>query len=941
MVQAEEALCLWQRLGDLQGESEALFELGTLHYNARQKEEAARFYSEALQRILVLGSRRDSARAWVALGYSLVDSEFGQACNAFEMALLDTEPTGDLRQQARALLGLGACRFNQGNTEDALDAYRQALKVAEEVREGGLAAEACNGMGQVLAGRGESREALDSYEKALALSRAQGDRELGSVAASLTGLASFHRRRGEPQKALDKLLEALKISDLTGEVEVLNHLGAAYLDLGDAESALARYEQALEILRRNKDRGRWMAGTLTSIGQVYRTENRAEDSLPSFEEALAISREVGYSRGEALALHNLGMARLNLGETAQARRDLEQALPLRRQTGDRQGEASTLLALGKVHQAEGDLETAATVMRQALKLAEAIEATFLKADAHFGLARLERERDHLEDSLAEIRQAISLLKSVRSDLSDDRLRSSFLSSKRSFYDFYVDLLLRLDSRVPGGGFAKQALEASEAGRARSLLDLLAEGRLDFSRGISPELKSEEQDVLARLSQIQRQLTDELSKRQPRQAILTALREHLGQVETERQTLQLKIQAEHPLYAQVRYPPPLHFEGIQEHVNADTAFLEYFLGEESAYLFVVTRERLTVHRLPDATEISAQVRKVRSALADSSWLSVPSFVRAAYRLYEMVVAPARIDLAGKRHLLIAPDGALHFLAFEALITKPAGSREPSSLPYFLGDFSVSYVPSASVLSWLALPRPSAAAGTGTPEQLVAFADPYYGPEDPPAGAEMARSDNVERGGTEQPGWRFPRLEGSEREVKEIAKRYPASEVKIYRGEDANEGNVKGNPLVGFAKRLHFATHAILDEQRPEWSGLALTRTEAPEDDGVLRVFEIFNLELSADLVVLSACETGLGELTGEGLVGVTRAFLYAGAPSVVVSLWRVADTAAPDLMLDFYESLDRSGHKAEALRQAKLKMIRHGGKLSRPYFWAPFVLVGRP
>lgn len=196
----------------------------------------------------------------------------------------------------------------------------------------------------------------------------------------------------------------------------------------------------------------------------------------------------------------------------------------------------------------------------------------------------------------------------------------------------------------------------------------------------------------------------------------------------------------------------------------------------------------------------------------------------------------------------------------------------------------------------------------------------------------------RGGEDR---RLPGLPGTGREVSAIAGRYPPSEVKVYQGMEANEENVKNNPLVEAAERLHFATHGLVDERQPELSGLLLTPTGKDEDDGLLQVYEIFNLSLRADLVVLSACETGLGQkVTGEGLVGLTRAFLYAGSPSVVVSLWRVGDDSAPDLMVGFYDSLDRLGDKAEALREAKLAMIREGGS-SHPYSWAPFILVGDP
>jgi len=292
-------------------------------------------------------------------------------------------------------------------------------------------------------------------------------------------------------------------------------------------------------------------------------------------------------------------------------------------------------------------------------------------------------------------------------------------------------------------------------------------------------------------------------------------------------------------------------------------------------------------------------------------------------------------------LISPDGSLHSLSFEVLLTKEDRNREYADLPYLLRDFSISYIPSASVLSWLAdSPPPSALAEKESKKRFLAFADPIYDSnvtEEPlTRGTALA---SVAPPPQERGLGPMPRLEGTAREVKAIASLYPESEVQLYEREQAKEENVKSNPLLETAQRVHFATHGVLNERQPELSGLRLTRT--PADDGLLQVHEIFDLNLQAELVVLSACNTGRGkEVTGEGLVGVTRAFLYAGTPSVVVSLWQVADAQAPDLMLGFYEGLDRSGDKAEALRQAKLAMIR-GKSYARPYYWAPFILVGKP
>jgi CHAT domain-containing protein len=188
-------------------------------------------------------------------------------------------------------------------------------------------------------------------------------------------------------------------------------------------------------------------------------------------------------------------------------------------------------------------------------------------------------------------------------------------------------------------------------------------------------------------------------------------------------------------------------------------------------------------------------------------------------------------------------------------------------------------------------------------------------------------------------RLGRLSHSRREIQGIAGLYGPGEARVYLDGEATEENVKDNKLLRSVRRIHFATHGLLDERQPELSGLVLTRSPGSREDGLLQVYEIFNLQLSADLVVLSACDTGLGTMvSGEGLVGVTRALLYAGAQSVVVSLWNVNDASTPDLMISFYRHLDQGAGEAESLRLAKLEMIRHPG-LAHPFYWAPFILIG--
>lgn len=925
LQQAQQALSLWSDLQDGDGEFEAFEEIAK-----HDEKNVVSWHGKALQRAQAAGNLRNQARAETRIGSALAGSNsFEEARLHLEKALPLWKDLGDSYQQSWVLYYLGFVSSRRGNLDEATDFYRRALESADPQVD--LTPDIWNALGNTYAARGEGEQALLALERAIQLADAL---DLpGTKAAVLTSRGALYRRRGEPQKALASFQEAEKIDRSDPELDrdytpkVLINLGAVFMDLGQPDAALEIYQQALEKAQ-SKDTDS-IANILSQIGQVDLATGQLPEALKNFQQALALAPEAENPKARGAALHYIGVVQLRMGQLPAAVRSLQEALPLRKKT-DRLNGALTQQKLGEAYRAQGDLASAGSSLREALEITRKTGDSYFQAPIYFDLAKLERQQGRPHEALTAIEQSIGILESVRYDLTDDRLRTSFLASRRSYYDFYIDLLMELDRREPGQGYADQALAKSEMGRARALLDLLTEARFELTRGISLELREKEKDVRARLSQIQRRIEEELSKESSPSPVVPELEARRQETEREQQEVEQRIKAESPLYAQVRYPSPLQREEIQKLLRPDEALLEYSLGEERAYLFVVTTEGLTSYPLKTApAAIEDDIRTVRDVMEKRDGLPFAYF-RAAHRLYEELVAPAREAIRGKRRLLIAPDGVLYRLNFEALLTREA--HREADCRFLVEDWTVSTEPSASVLSSLSQQRP-AAEGNESPKRLLAFA-PDYGS----AGAgDPARSagSGIRPDAAQAP---LPALEGAKREVAAIAGLYPQDQVKVYIGAEASRRSIQQNRLMGTARWIHFAGHARLDEEHPEKSCLVLT-------DGPLQVQDIFNLELNADLVVLSACRTAGKVVTGEGLVGLTRAFLYAGSPSVVVTLWQVADSSAGDLMLRFYENLDRNGDKAEALRQAKLARIAEGrqtgGRLARPYYWAPFILVGKP
>lgn len=913
-MQFEQALASWRAAGDAAGQADALLELASIDVEGEHPEETLPRCKLALKLAQDCGYSRGSAQALLQIAdFHARRRETDEAIASYEQALAIWEDLGDPAGAAAALYGIGLTLKDQGKTEEALAFLHRALPLRRRAGDTAREASTLTAIAGIHLDRGETGEALAGFDRALALSRAAGDAR--AEGSALFNLGIVHRRRGELEAALSSFEESLALNrrrgDRDNEPVVLHAQGSLYLDLGDSGQALARYREALELSRQRGDRG-LEARTLTTIGFIHFLRGDLPEALDHYNRALALSQERKDTGGIAAALLKIGEVYTRLGRPREALPPLEETLSLRRQRGTFLEQAQVLLARGDAWRDLREMDRAADDFRQALELIRQAGSAAMEAECLYRWARLDRSARRPREALAKVREAIGQVESIRSRVVSQSLRTSYFAAKREYYEVYVQLLVELHEADRGQGYGAEALEASERARARALLDLLAEARIDLGHGIAPELKRRETDLEARLSWLQDQLLRNSSPDDPARA---SLREQLEQARSDLDRLEAEIRRQHPRYAEVRYPMPAKLAGIQGLLDEETALLEYFVGREDSFLFAATRDRLEVFRLPPTAEISAAVKSIRDVLRSRGRRQTGRFKEEARRLYEILVAPAAAVLAGKPRLLISPDGALHLLPFEALLTD-AGGHDYRDLAYLLRRHAVTYIPSASILAGLREAQPSLAA-EGRPKLLLAFAAPLYqGPEP-----------------------RFAPLPEAEREARSIAGLYPADARAVYVGQEASEHRVKGDPFLGSARRLHFATHGLV-EPRLRVSGLVLTPGGSPEEDGILHVHEIFNLRLSAELVALSACDTGLGEeIAGEGIVGMTRAFLYAGAHSLLVSFWPVLDGSTADLMLSFYRSIGSAGSMAEALRQAKLEMLADGQ--ANPYYWAPFVLSGDP
>jgi CHAT domain-containing protein/tetratricopeptide (TPR) repeat protein len=526
-------------------------------------------------------------------------------------------------------------------------------------------------------------------------------------------------------------------------------------------------------------------------------------------------------------------------------------------------------------------------------------------------------------------------------------------------------------------YTAEGFRIAEAGRARSLLDVLADGHAEILAGVPPELSKRRSENLANQQLIAAQLMGvSLAGETSKQA--AELEAELERLAVEFEGLESQIKSSSPRYAALVHTRSLTLAEVQRQVLDDeTALLEYSLGDENSYLWVVTRQGVSLFKLPAGSIMNQLAMDFRAQLIPPALqrrnvgIDVPAadqqrglglgteppsqntaaFSRASSALYKVAVAPAA-SVIGDRRLVIVADGALNFVPFEALTTTDHGG-DYSSLDYLVKTNKVSYAPSASVTAAMREQKRSAG------RNILLVADPIFSANDPrlQRGAAPGNQTESTRGlgldsavtdltnSQTQPSGgppTLPRLTGTRTEAEQIARLAKTSgmQADMWLDLSANEDDVKTREIQSY-RVLHVATHGVLDAARPQFSGLVLSLVgNKNNDDGFLRTSEIFNLKLGAPLVMLSACESGLGKVKrGEGVIGLTRAFMYAGAPTVGVTLWSVADKPTAELMTDFYRRLlGPNPAPSSAMRDAQLGMIA-GKKYSAPFYWAPFVLVG--
>ncbi|HKG22339.1 MAG TPA: CHAT domain-containing protein, partial [Blastocatellia bacterium] len=803
-------------------------------------------------------------------------------------------------------------------------------------------------------------------------------------AASLNNFGTLSDALGEPQQALQYYSQSLAIIDsfsnpsrdkLGRKATTLGNIGYAYMALGEFDRAVEYSSRALDLAKQLGDT-RTQAQSLLNLGDAYFEMGHTQEAMERYNLALPIAVDLQDIWKQGYILTSRGRAYAKMGNYTQAMADYNQAYELQKSNENLFGQADILNKRGQAYAALGSRELALEQYRRALALWQILKDARGEAASLYGIAQVEGQLGNLTEARKNIEKAIDRMEDLRHNVASPQLRSAYLASVRDSYDLDVDLRMRSHRLDPSGGYEASAFYASERGRARSLLENLTEASEDIRRGVDPSLIKRERLLRQQVNikaerhmKAQRASFSEKEKAASSRELEEALEQY--------RISQAEIRAKSPAYAALTQPQPVALSEVQKSLlDDDTLLLEYSLGDARSYLWAVTPSSVSSYELPGQKEIEEAARSVYESLtARQPVVDEPSKMRsariasadeqypaAAARLSRILLGPVASQL-GTRRLVIVPEGALQYVPFESLPAPAGGSPRP-----LMADHEISYLASASVLAAL---RKEAPKRKPAERGVAVFADPVYEPDDPRVeGAKLARKKRDEpapkelageadpqekhgqgeigsiprsapdsvTGGTE---FQMGRLSQSGEEGRAIRALAPGTKSLLVTGLSANRKLAESDELSRY-RIIHFAAHGILDNKNPELSGIVLSLVDEKgrPQDGFLRLHDIYNLKLTADLVVLSACDTGLGKnIRGEGLVGLTRGFMYAGAPRVIASLWKVHDEATAFLMSIFYRNMLKEGMKASAaLRSAKVEMSKQK-RWSAPYYWAAFVLQG--
>jgi CHAT domain-containing protein len=955
-----------EQIGDQAGVAATLTNIGYVYSLQSNYAQALEHYQKSLAICEAIGNKTGIATGLRGIGIvNLFQGNYAQALEQFQKSLAISEAIGDKEGIARTLGNIGTAHLYQGNYTQALEYYQKSLALNETSGDKDWVRGTLGNIGNVYNRQGNYTQALEIYQKVLALSEAAGDK--AGIARSLANIGSIHGSQGNHTQALEydqksrMLMEAL--GDKASLSTILINIGSAYSKFGNYTKALDYYQKSLAVSEEIGNKA-GIANALGSIGCIHFNQGNFVQALEHFQRSLVISEASGNKFESSYTLDSIGSIYKGQGNYAQAVEIYQKSLGIRETIGDKAGIAHSLHNLGNVETMQGNYAQALKYFQQSLAISEpmgdkaadsdtlndmgyasSLDRNYAQALAFAGRATaLAKQFDYAAEiwrgqNLAGLsyralnqptaarqafEQAIATIEMLRAQVvGGEQEQQRFFEEKLDPYQAMVELLVDQNQ-------SSAALAYAERAKARVLLDVLRSGRVDVTKAMNTAEQEQERGFNNQLVSLNTQISRENKRPQSDPARLNDLKAQLQKVRLDYEAFQTGLYAAHPeLKAQRGDIEALTPEQARALLpDSRSALLEYVVADERTYLFALTLNvaktttELKVYPLTiKQKELVDRVARFRETLASGS----AGFRQPASELYDLLLKPAAAQLQGRTALVIVPDGALWELPFQTL--------QPGPNRYLIEDCAIAYAPSLTALREMNKLRDRKKEAASAPT-LLAFGNPALGRQ------TISRAQSVLMDEKLEP------LPEAERQVNAIRQIYGAAKSKVYIGAEASEEHAKAE--AGSYRILYFATHGILNNSSPMYSYLRLAHSEGDtNEDGLLEAWEIMKLDLKADLVVLSACETARGRVgTGEGMIGISWALFVAGSPTSILSQWKVDSASTTELMVEFHRQLKAqmanpadSFSAARALREAELKLLR-SERYRNPFYWAGFVVTGK-
>jgi len=891
-------LKLAKQAGSKKEELEVLIKLGLLSWSIGQPKESSEFYLSAL---LIAQY----------LGLTTVADNCKKAIQIYK------------------LYNEGKDRRNADDYWNSIESFKKAINLSKELNSLEHEFKCLRQMSINYYYLNDYQEFYLLNKKSLGIARKLNNKRDEGLCLNNIGL--YYWKIDNYSEALKNYEIAVKIAQVTknlkGETETLTNIGIAYYEMGNYEIAFKYLDNALLLDQKNFG-PKEVSIDLNNIGTTYRkkgllsADNKDfQKALQYFFECLKLAKQIKDTKTEIRVLNNIGTVYSDLGRHYDALDYFRMALKYAEAISDIEARSFIFNNIGIVNYNLGNYEESTKYSQKAIDLALEFKGKQILWEAFFEIGNSYKKQEKFSEAKQKYEKSISIIEDARSSIELEELKASYFGTDKRLeaYHNMIDVLFNMDKSAPRENYGLEAFSYLERAKARAFLDSLEISEVSISQGIDIKLANREIQLNSEISNLYKKLLQSESTPEQRDKI----NEDIRVSENALDNLKLEIRRTSPAYADLKYPQIITLKEVQEKLlDSKTAFFAYSVGKDSSYGFAITKHSLKIFPISSRNEILKKVTEYRKVISDKD----NKDFHLGFELYSELVGPG-LDKTVQR-LIFFPDDILYLLPFETLITKKQGNH------WLINSHTIAYAPSISSLREII--KRSRNNGVRRTKDFLAFGDPVY--EEGDSESSLTNNLNQLQNFYFNQSLKLARLNYSGIEVQKIASLFKKNKEDVFLREKASEAELRSLKLDDF-KIIHFAAHALVDDQKPARSFIVLSRNQDSRQYDFVQMRDIYNLRMNSDLVALSACQTGLGRLIrGEGIEGLSRAFFYAGASSVLMSLWAVNDQASYQLMERFYYHLRSSESIMQSLQKAKLEMV-HSGVFSHPFYWAGFVITG--